>query len=66
MTLLQHHSSVQVNMLDADMLVQINDSYKESVTNLENEKLPFGGKDIIVKGDLLQIPPVSGSVDPAR
>ena len=53
-------------MLDADMLVQINDSYKESVTNLENEKLPFGGKDIIVKGDLLQIPPVSGSVDPAR
>ena len=51
MTLLQHHSSVQVNMLDADMLVQINDSYKESVTNLENEKLPFGGKDIIVKGD---------------
>lgn len=57
MTLLQHHSSVQVNMLDADMLVQINDSYKESVTNLENKKLPFGGKDIIVKGELLQIPP---------
>ena len=41
-------------VLDEDMHLQIGDGCKEAVINPENEKLPFGGKHIIIIGELLQ------------
>ena len=35
-------------VLDEDMHLQIGDGCKEAVINPENEKLPFGGKHIII------------------
>ena len=46
-------------VLDEDMHLQIGDGCKGAVINPENEKLPFGGKHIIIIGELLQMPPVS-------
>ena len=42
-------------VLDEDMHLQIGDGCKEAVINPENEKLPFGGKHIIIIGELLQM-----------
>ena len=51
---------VQMSMRDADMYLQkISDGCKEVLINSENKKLPFGGKHIIIIGELLQMPPVS-------
>ena len=46
-------------MLDAAMLARISSCYAAAATTEENKNLPFGGKDIVIIGDLLQLPPVS-------
>ena len=49
-----------MSMRDADMYLQkISDGCKEVLINSENKKLSFGGKHIIIIGELLQMPPVS-------
>ena len=50
---------LQVSMLDAAMLARISSCYASAATTQENKKRPFGGKDIVIIGDLLQLPPVS-------
>ena len=46
-------------MLDTAMLAQVSSSYAAAAVSTESKKLPFGGKDIIILGDLLQLPPIS-------
>ena len=51
--------SLQVSMLDAAMLARVSSCYAAAATVTTNKGLPFGGKDIIIIGDLLQLPPIS-------
>jgi len=53
------HGIIGAGVLDADMHLQISDGCKEAAINPEYKKLPFGGKHIIMIGELLQLPPVS-------
>ena len=46
-------------MLDAAMLARVSSCYAAAATVTTNKDLPFGGKDIIIIGDLLQLPPIS-------
>ena len=46
-------------MLDAAMLGQISDGYAAAAISSEAKKLRFGGKNVVIIGDLLQLPPVS-------
>ena len=46
-------------MLDAAMLARVSSSYAAAAVSPESKKLPFGVKDIIILGDLLQLPPIS-------
>ena len=50
---------LQVSMLDAAMLARVSSCYAAAATVTTNKDLPFGGKDIIIIGDLLQLPPIS-------
>ena len=50
---------LQVSMLDAAMLARVSSCYAAAATATTNKDLPFGGKDIIIIGDLLQLPPIS-------
>jgi hypothetical protein len=46
-------------MLDAAMLARVSSCYAAAAISEENKTLPFGGKDIVIIGDLLQLPPIS-------
>ena len=46
-------------MLNAAMLARVSECYCAAASTQENQNLPFGGKDIVIIGDLLQLPPIS-------
>ena len=46
-------------MLDAAMLARISECYTAAALTEELQKYHFGGKDIVIIGDLMQLPPVS-------
>ena len=46
-------------MLDAAMLARVSECYSAAASTQVNQNLPFGGKDIVIIGDLLQLPPIS-------
>ena len=46
-------------MLDTDMLAQVSSFYAAAAVSAESKELSFGGKDIVILGDLLQLPPIS-------
>ena len=48
----------EVSLISSDMLYKLNAKLKEIF--YERKKIPFGGIGIILVGDLLQIPPVTG------
>jgi len=50
---------LQISMLDAAMLARISSCYAAASTSTTMKDLPFGGKDIVIIGDLLQLPPIS-------
>jgi hypothetical protein len=46
-------------MLDAAMLARISECYTAAAPTDESQKYHFGGKDMVIIGDLMQLPPVS-------
>ena len=46
-------------MLDAAMLARISECYTAAALTDEAKKHHFGGKDMVIIGDLIQLPPVS-------
>ena len=46
-------------MLDAAMLARISECYTAAALTDEAKKHYFGGKDMVIIGDLMQLPPVS-------
>lgn len=50
---------LQVSMLDAAMLARVSECYVAAAFTDEEKEYNFGGKDMVIIGDLMQLPPVS-------
>ena len=50
---------LQVSMLDAAMLARVSECYVAAALTDEERENHFGAKDIVIIGDLYQLPPVS-------
>ena len=46
-------------MLDAAMLARVSECYVAAAFTDEEKEYNFGGKDMVIIGDLMQLPPVS-------